>query len=194
MSKPVKIFISYSHKDAEARDGLIARLAVLQHEGLTSVWHDTEITPGRAWSDAVFSHLAESDILLYLTSAASLPSANCNRELASALNANMRVIPIIVEECDWLHHPLSDFQALPDKGKPIRAWKPESRGWQNVVEGLRGTVTAMQSQANPPSEMDEKELSAESAFQRGNVLMTLGQLDTAVEAYSNAINLSPAVC
>ena len=46
MSKPVKIFISYSHKDAEARDELIARLAVLQHEGLTSVWHDTEITPG----------------------------------------------------------------------------------------------------------------------------------------------------
>ncbi len=191
MSKPVKIFISYSHKDAEARDELIARLAGLKSDGLISVWLDNEIAPGDTWRDAIFSHLAESDILLYLTSAASLASANCNRELASALNANMRVIPIIVEECDWLHHPLSDFKALPDKGKPIRAWKPESRGWQNVVERLRGTVTAMQSQANSPSEMDKKELSAESAIQRGNVLMTLGQLDTAVEAYSNAINLNP---
>ena len=191
MSKPVKIFISYSHKDAEARDELIARLAGLKSDGLISVWLDNEIAPGDTWRDAIFSHLAESDILLYLTSAASLASANCNRELASALNANMRVIPIIVEECDWLHHPLSDFKALPDKGKPIRAWRPESRGWQNVVERLRGTVTAMQSQANPPSEMSEKELSAESALQRGNVLMTLGQLDAAVEAYSNAINLNP---
>ncbi len=191
MSKPVKIFITYSHKDTAAKDKLIAHLAALEREGLISLWHDTEIAAGDKWRDAIFSSLAKLNLLLYLTSAASLASENCNEELAAALNANMRVIPIIIEECDWLRHPLSDFPVLPDKGKPIRAWKPESRGWKNVVERIQSTVTAMQSQANPPSEMSEKELHAELAFQRGNVLMTFGQLDKAVEAYSDAIHLKP---
>ena len=191
MSKPVNVFITYSHKDAEAKDELITHLASLQRDGLISVLHDTETVPGGTWRDVVFGNLAGSDILLYLTSPASLASESCNKELAAALKANLRVMPIILEECDWLHHPLSDFPVLPDKGKPVRAWKPESRGWQNVVEHLLSTVTAMQYQANPLSEMSEKELHAESALQRGNVLMNLGQLDEAIAAYSDAIHLNP---
>lgn len=191
MSNPVKVFITYSHKNTEAKDELITHLANLQRDGLISVWDDNEIVPGDKWRDAVFGNLAGADILLYLTSSASLASESCNKELAAALKANLRVIPIILEECDWLHHPLSDFPVLPDKGKPIRASKHESRGWQNVVEHLRSTVTRIQYQANPLSEMSEKELHAESALQRGNVLMTFGQLDEAVEAYSDAIHLKP---
>ena len=113
MSKPLKIFITYAHKNTKAKDELITHLAVMKREGLISIWHDNEITAGDTWRDAIFSNLDDSDILLYLVSAYSLASENCNKELAAALNADIKVIPVILEFCDWLNHQLSDFQALP---------------------------------------------------------------------------------
>ncbi len=191
MSKPLKVFITYSHKNTAEKDELITRLALLKREGIISIWHDNEILPGDKWRDAIFSNLADSDLLLYLTSADSLESENCNKELAAALNTEIRVIPIILEHCDWQNYQLSDFQALPDRGNPIDEWQPESKGWQNVVDGVR-KVVERQSE-NWFSETFEKELRAESEFHRGNVQQLLGQLEMAIEAYSQSIDLKPRV-
>ena len=190
MRKSLKLFITYSHKNTAEKDELITRLALLKHEGLISIWHDNEILPGDKWRNTIFSNLDDSDLLLYLTSAHSLDSENCNKELAAALNAEIRVVPIILENCDWQHHQLSDFQALPDRAKPIDKWPPRSDGWQNVVSGIRKTVADMQSQADPDSGISEKELRSKLLFQHGNTMMMLGQMDIAIEAYSNAINLN----
>ena len=111
--------------------------------------------------------------------------------MAAALKAEIRVIPIILEHCDWLNHELSDFQALPDKGKPLTKWDEVSEGWQDVVEGIRRIVEKMQIQADTSSEISNKELRSELAFQHGNTLMMLGQLDMAIKAYSKAIDLNP---
>lgn len=191
MSKPLKVFITYSHKNTAEKDELITRLTRLKREGIISIWHDNEILPGDKWRDAIFSNLADSDLLFFLTSAHSLDSENCNKELAAALNAEIRVIPIILESCDWLNHQLSDFQALPDKGNPINKWQPKSDGWQNVVEGIRKTINKLQSQMDPSSEISKEKLRSELVFQHGNILMMLEQLDMAIEAYSSAINLNP---
>ena len=191
MSKPLKVFITYSHKNTKAKDQLITCLGLLKREGIINIWHDNEILPGDKWRDAIFSNLADSDLLLYLTSAHSLDSENCNKELAAALKAEIRVIPIILEHCDWQNYQLSDFQALPDRGNPIDEWQPESKGWQSVVGGVR-KVVEMQSE-NWFSETFEKDLRAESEFHRGNVQQLLGQLETAIEAYSQSIDLKPRV-
>ena len=92
MPKLLKIFITYAHKDTEAKGELITRLAVMRNEGLISIWHYNEITAGDTWRDAIFRNLDDSDILLYLVSAYSLDSENCNKELAAALNANIKDI------------------------------------------------------------------------------------------------------
>ena len=148
-------------------------------------WHDGDITGGgKARQEDILKEVADSDILLYLVSAYSLASENCNRELAEALGAEIRVLPIILESCDWLNHQLSDFQALPDKGKPINKWQPESDGWQNVVEGVRKAVEEMQTDV-------QKGTLPEWVFQQGNFLLMLGQTDRAIEAYSHAIELNP---
>ena len=189
MSKPVKIFITYAHKDADAKEDLITSLAVMKRNGLISHWHDNEIIPGDKWRDAIFSNLAESDILLYLTSAASLASENCNKELAAALDAKIKLIPIILEPCDWLHAQyLSDFQALPDKGKPIIKWDDEREAWQNVVDGIRRAVSQMQS---PAPEQGQNVRLAERIFELGNFLAMLRQFNMAIEAYSDVIDLNP---
>ena len=192
MSNPLKIFITYAHKNKKAKDTLIECLAVIKNEGLISIWHDNEILPGDKWREEIFStHLPDSDILLYLVSRASLASENCNKELAGALNFKIRVIPIILESCEWRNHQLSDFQVLPDGVVPINQWDHEDEGWQNVVDGIRKVVDKMQSQTDSTSGAFEDELLAELAFQQGNVFMMFGQIDRTIEAYSHAIKLTP---
>ena len=187
----IRLFITYSHKDIRAKEQLITYLAVMKHEGLINIWHDNEILPADTWRDSISKNLAESDILLYLVSANSLASENCNRELAEALNANIRVVPIILEDCDWPNHQLSDFQVLPDKGKPINVWENENEGWQSTVAGIRKVIHQIQTQVASPSNTSQEEVLAELECERGYFLMLLGKIELAIKAYSDAIELNP---
>ena len=172
----------------------------MERERLIKIWDDNEIIGGDRWREEIFdTNLPSSDLLLYLVSASSLYSENCNRELGIALEENIRPILIILEDCDWKNYKVSnvqavsaegfrlgewesqklgDIQALPDEGKPLNEWNPRSRGWQSVVDGLRKAIQTMLSQA-------------ELALQQGNFLMTLRQIDKAIERYSHAIELNP---
>ena len=191
MSKPLKVFVTYSHEDTAAKEELITHLAVMKREGLIDIWHDNEITSGERWRDAIFRNLANSDILFYLVSASSLDSEICNMELVRSLDKNTRVIPIILERCDWLNYQLSNFQVLPNEGKPISEWRPESKGWQSVLDGIRKVVEAAQVQIDPLSGVLQENIQAEQMFQRGHTLMMLGRIDEAIEAYSDTLKLNP---
>lgn len=191
MSQPLKVFVTYSHKDTAAKDKLITLLTGLERENLINIWHDNEITVGDKWREAISNNLEDSDILFYLVSASSLDSDICNMELVKSLSGNTRVIPIILEHCDWPNHQLSDFQVLPAKGKPISEWQPESRAWENVLEGIRRVADAMQVQTDPSSGILQENIEAEQVFQRGHTLMILGRIDEAIEAYSDTLKLNP---
>ena len=200
MNKPLKAFITYARENRKAKDKLIECLSGMQREQLISTWHDNEIIAGDKWREEIFStNLPGSDLLLYLVSASSLHSKNCNRELGIALEGNIRPILIILEACDWKNYKVSnvqavsaegfrlgewesqtlgDIQSLPAEGKPLNEWNPRSKGWQSVVDSLREAIQTMLSQA-------------ELALQQGNFLMTLKQIDKAIENYSRAIKLNP---
>ena len=126
MNKPLKGFIAYSHKDTEQKDELRTRLAVMKEQKKLVTWHDGDITAGgQARQEHILKEVADSDILLYLVSANSLASENCKKELAEALKRRIRVIPIILEHCDWLNHKLSDFQV--HRGKPHSCYLKRER-------------------------------------------------------------------
>ena len=191
MNKPVKGFITYSHEDTEAKNELRKRLAVMEQQNELVTWDDGQLTPGdKALQEDILEKVADSDQLLYLVSAASLASKNCNRELVEALKQEIRVIPIILEHCDWLHHQLSNFEVLPDKGKPLTKWNDESEGWQNVVDGIRKAIHKMQSEANSAHKTSDETNLADQMFQRGNFLMMIGQMDMAIAVYSDVIDLN----
>ena len=189
----LKGFITYSHEDTAAKEELRKRLAVMEEKNELTTWHDGEITAGDEWYEDISKNLAEADILLYLVSAASLASKNCNKELAEALTADIKVIPIILEHCDWQQHKLSDFEVLPLKGKPISQWEDPSEGWQNVVDGIRAAINKMQVQAKPSVHITPEEMETLSnvKLQQGNFLMMVKQMDQAIAAYSRAIELNP---
>lgn len=186
-----QIFITYAHTDIEVKDKLVTYLTIMKREGLINIWHDNEILPGDTWRDSISNSLAETDILLYLVSNDSLASENCNRELAEALSANIRVVPIILEDCDWSNHQLSGFQVLPDHGKPINAWENENEGWQNTVAGIREVIHQIQTQAASSDDVSQEEILAELEYERGNFLVLLGKVESAIKAYSDAIELNP---
>ena len=86
MRKPLKGFITYSHEDAEAKKELRKRLAVMEQQNELVTWDDGQLTPGDgALQEDILKKVVDSDLLLYLVSAASLASKNCNRELVEAL-------------------------------------------------------------------------------------------------------------
>ena len=200
MSEPLKTFISYARENRTAKNKLITYLKGMERAELIKIWADNEIIAGDKWREQIFStNLPDSNLLLYLVSASSLASENCNKELGIALEENIRPILIILEACDWENYKVSnvqtvstegfrlgewesqtlgDIQALPAGGKPLNEWNPRSRGWKSVAVGLRETIQTILSQA-------------ELALQQGNFLMTLRQIDKAIENYSRAIKLNP---
>ena len=133
----------------------------------------------------------ELETQLEVNVAENIKNAPGVRVWRAGFDEKIRIIPIILEHCDWQNHQLSDFQVLPDKGLPITKWSDKSEGWQSVVDGVRRSIHKIQSQADLSSGTSETELRTEVAFQRGNVLMMLGQIEVAIKAYSQTIGLNP---
>lgn len=178
MNKPPKIFITYAHDDTEAKKKLIKQLAVMKQNKEIEVWDDNEMLAGDRWKETISNKLVDSDILLYLVSASSLASENCNKELGEAVaHKDIRVIPVILEYCDWKDHQLSGFETLPKKGKPINEWKPEANGWQNVVAELR--------------KMIQEDTKAILALSKGNFLSRFKLPNYAIKSFSEVIELEP---
>ncbi len=65
---PIRVFISYSHKDERFREDLEAHLKLLQRGGLIEMWHDRQIGPGTEWKGAIDGNLDRADIVLLLVS------------------------------------------------------------------------------------------------------------------------------
>ena len=150
----MRAFISYSHKDSSALDRLHTHLAVLKREGTISQWYDREILAGEEFDKEIATQLASSDLFLALVSPDFLASDYCyDRELKQAIERHdretMRMIPIILEPCDWQATPLQKFKVLPRDGKPISEWTNANAAFHNVVKELRRLAAAAPRTAAP---------------------------------------------
>lgn len=156
----MKAFISYSHKDEEALERLHTHLAVLQREKLINAWYDREILAGDVLDEVIKKELCECELFIPLVSPDFLASSYCyDTEMSSAMERHakgeIRVVPVIVEPCEWLETPLRDYKAVPKDGKAISEWKNENTAYLDVVTELRRTLADDSSTAEPSNSDDE---------------------------------------
>ena len=95
----------------------------------------------------IAERLEFSGLFLLLVSPDFLASDYCmEREMERALerhrSGDARVVPIIVEPCDWTSTPLRDLKALPQNSKPISEWTNENNAFLDIVQELRRVLDA----------------------------------------------------
>ncbi|WP_163667392.1 toll/interleukin-1 receptor domain-containing protein [Adonisia turfae] len=146
IKQPLKVFISYAHKDEVFKDELVIMLASLQRNGFVDTWQDRLIEPGDAWYQAIQNAMHECDLALLLVSKNFLASRFINDEEVPKLlerrqQEGMRLIPIIIRPCLWSSEPiLRTLQALPKDGKAVITF-PEDTGerdqaWTEIAKAI----------------------------------------------------------
>ena len=107
----MKAFVSYSHRDDWARERLHTHLEMLRRDGQINDWYDREILAGIDIDEEISEQLESCRLFLPLVSPDFLASRYCyEREMMRALERHdageVRVVPIIIEPCDWTNSPL----------------------------------------------------------------------------------------
>src|SRR5690348_13814703 len=121
---PAEIYFSYSHKDEALLDELDMHLSMLKRQYLITGWHDRLIESGEEFEPKIMQRLNSASIILLLVSPAFLASDYCyEKEMMRAMEryeqGEARVIPIILQPCNWHRAPFAKIQALPKHAKPI---------------------------------------------------------------------------
>ena len=120
-----RIFVSYSHADAEWLKRLQVHLKPLERAGSIEWWDDTKILPGMVWRDEIEKALAAAQIGVLLVSADFVASDFiANHELpnllAAAQNRGLTILSLIVGPSRFKRMPeLSRFQAVNDPDRPF---------------------------------------------------------------------------
>ncbi|NHK28944.1 toll/interleukin-1 receptor domain-containing protein [Parvularcula flava] len=108
----LKLFISYSRKDAGIAEALVASL---EARGF-AVKIDTRDLPfGEAWQAELASFIQEADTVIWLVSRHSVSSHWCNWELAQVIRMQKRFVPVVIGEIsvDEIPKAIGDIHLLP---------------------------------------------------------------------------------
>jgi tetratricopeptide (TPR) repeat protein len=89
------VFICYAHKDSEQ---VHADLNELEAHGVR-FWYDEGIPAGVSWRAEIATAIEGAERFLFYVSRESLQSANCIREVEYALDHDVDIVPIYLEDC-----------------------------------------------------------------------------------------------
>lgn len=145
-----KLFFSYSHKDETMRDELETHLAMLKRQNVIETWHDRRIVAGDEFDGKISEHLESADIILLLVSPYFLASHYCyDVEMTRAMDrhseGSARVIPVIVDPCDWHSAPFGKLLAMPKDGQPVSKFANMHDAFLQVTNAIRSAVPVMES-------------------------------------------------
>ncbi len=140
-----KLFFSYSHKDETMRDELETHLAMLKRQNVIETWHDRRIVAGDEFDGQISEHLESADIILLLVSPYFLASSYCyDVEMTRAMERHSegvaRVIPVILDPCDWHSAPFGKLLAMPKDGQPVSKFANMHDAFLQVTNAIRAAI------------------------------------------------------
>jgi hypothetical protein len=125
LTKRKRVFVSYSHKDAEWLKRVRVHLKPLERQGLIDLWDDTKIAAGTRWRDEIDAALKSAKVAVLLISADFLASNFIvDNELPPLLEAAERdgckVVPLLVQPSLFEDTPeLNRFQTVNPNATPL---------------------------------------------------------------------------
>jgi hypothetical protein len=143
-----RIFVSYSHRDAEWLQQLQAHLKPFERAGLIDRWDDTHLQPGDPWEEKIQEALASARVAVLLVSPHFLASDFImDRELPPLLEAARRgetlLLPVVLSPCRyWAVPQLSAYQAVNDPARPLVDCGPgdRERVWVRLAETIESAL------------------------------------------------------
>ena len=146
---PLKLFISYSHKDEDFLQAFKTHLAPLTSNGSIKAWHDRELKAGDCLDEELTNHLKQSPLVAFLISPDFLNSFYCmGKELIQALDQRAMgistIIPIITRECSWEETDFKKYVCIPNDGKPIKSYDDQDKGWKEVVGHIKTVIDSLE--------------------------------------------------
>ncbi|HKO56820.1 MAG TPA: AAA family ATPase, partial [Thermoanaerobaculia bacterium] len=154
---PVRVFICYSHRDAEylSSDSLLGFLRGLEKEEDVELWCDQRIETGTLWDDVIRTRLRDADVALVLVSQSFLDSAYCtNIEMQTFLTRRrddgMILFPILLSPCEWERREwLAATQCLPGGDETVEEHYAEpakrKRLFLRIRKELREAISKVRS-------------------------------------------------
>jgi len=150
----LKLFISYSHKDETHLRELDGHFSVMKSEGLVEVWHDRCFDLGNRVHTVIRDKLEAADVVLFLVSSNFLASDYCykvemHRTLERDRQGSVKILPVILRECDWRNAPFGDILAVPTDGRPIEDFSSRDKAYMEVVKMIRGAIARQVQSISP---------------------------------------------
>lgn len=148
MSNPIKVFISYSHKDEEYKDELNKHLKPYETQKIIEIWDDRDILPSQDWHKEINERLKAAHVILYLVSSDFMASDYINNvELSKAMDRHAKgeqaLVPIIIRPSNLSMLNIAKFQATPKNAKAISTWADQDEAWMDVISSLSKLFTAI---------------------------------------------------
>ena len=143
----VRIFVSYSHRDAEARRRLGIHLAPLERDSVRTLF-DGDLDAGDKLDTGIARALRDAHVFVGLLSPDYLASNYCwkieyRRAMSRRARGTMRVVAVVVRPCDWKSTPAAGFKLLPEDGRDVTRWRSADGAYLDVAQGIRRVVAAV---------------------------------------------------
>lgn len=154
--QPVKLFISYSHKDEAFKDRFDIALKPLKRLGMIDLWQDRLLMAGEEFEKTILTEINKAEVVCLLVSPHFLNSDYCfSKEMELALQKRRQngsyVVPILLSSTPlWQKFEIGKLNALPKDGKPVDTWGNADEAWLNVVTKISELVEHIQKSGKRP--------------------------------------------
>jgi internalin A len=143
----LRLFLSYSQKDAGLRDVFQENLALLEQDGLVDWWFDGKILASAEWDKEIRNELEKADVIVFLVSTPFLGSkyirgVEMTRALERRKAGEAELVSVILEDCAWEGRDFTKYQLVKPGGRSVRGGGGRQRDAFNEVEKALRKVIA----------------------------------------------------